>query len=213
MPKDNNKQPCPACNGISKIIFKKQGYDYYECVDCKTIFVPGGIDQSGMVGGGNEVERNLVQNGTRIERFIHLTGVYGRILDFGCGHSYLVKDCKEAGLNAEGYDKFNPECDQLPKGKFNICSMVEVIEHTHSPFAELDLIRGKLVIGGIVYIETSFTDISIEENIPLEEYYYINGDVGHCTIFSHKGLNILMEKKGFNILEPIDRNVRLFQKK
>lgn len=204
---------CPCCQSESKVIFNKKGYDYLECSSCKTVFIPDGINQSDMVGGGFETERNVNQNKERIERFIFLTGFYaGKILDFGCGHGMLVSDCKKAGLNCDGYDKFNPELDTIKDDNYTLITMIEVIEHTFAPFSELDVIYNKLAKNGVLYIETSFVDVANEENIPLEEFFYINTDVGHCTIFSHVGLDLLMQEKGFTPLKHINRNTRLYQK-
>jgi len=204
---------CTICGHQSKIIFNKKGYDYYECSHCKSIFVPEGIDQSSKVGGEHEVGRNEKENAVRIQRFKELVGKYGRILDFGSGHGLLVKDCLDEGLETCGYDKFNPEFEKMPEGKFNLCSMIEVCEHTHSPFNEFDVIRDKLLPRGILLIESSFIDIAVDEGIPLDEYFYISRDAAHCTIFSHYGLDVLMKKKGFNVLPPINRNVRTYIKK
>lgn len=175
--------------------------------------MPGGINQENMVGGEHEVGRNEKENGIRIERFLSLVGKYGRILDWGCGHGYLLKDCRAAGLAIEGYDKFNPEFEKIPEGQFNLVSLVEVIEHFSSPFEELDMIYDKLLPNGILFAETSFYDVAVQENIPLNEFFYLNPDRGHCTVFSHFGLDVLMKQKGFKIVPAINRNVRIFQKK
>jgi len=203
---------CPCCKSGAAFIFNKNNCIYYECTNCKTIFVPKGIDQRDMVGGGFELERNTTQNKERINRIVWLIGVEGKILDFGCGHGLLVKDCIDMGLNCDGYDKFNPDFNTIKEKKYDLISMVEVIEHTYSPFEELDIIREKLTDNGILYIETSFTDVALEEGIVLEDFFYINPDVGHCTIFSHIGLDLLMKSKEFIPLVPINRNVRLYQK-
>lgn len=204
---------CPVCRSVSKIIFTKNKYDYYECTNCKSLFVPGGIDQSNMVGGGFEVERNTIQNEERINRFRTMTGIYGSVLDFGCGHGMLVNDCRIAGLSCDGYDKFNDKFNYSIRRKYNLISMIEVIEHLSDPYEELNTIFESLQDNGVIYIETSFVDVAIEENIPLKDFFYINPDVGHCTIFSHKGLDILMQSRGFTPEKHINRNTRVYQKK
>lgn len=204
---------CTICGHPAKIIFNKKGYDYYECSHCKSIFVPDGIDQSNMVGGEHEVGRNENENATRIERIKELVGKYGRVLDWGCGHGYLVKDLKEAGMDAVGYDKFNPDFDKIPEGHFNLICLIEVVEHLSDPFNELDIIYQKLLPNGILKLETSFVDVALEEGIPLESFFYISPTHGHSTIFSHYGMDRLMIRKGFKVVPPINRNVRIFQKK
>ncbi len=204
---------CIICNSTSKIIFNKKGYDYYQCSSCQSVFVPDGINQADMVGGEHEVGRNENENATRIERIKELVGEYGKVLDFGCGHGMLVGDLRDAEIDAEGYDKFNPEFEKMPDGKFNIVSMVECIEHTFRPFGELDIIYEKLLPNGVIMVETSFIDVAVQEGIPLGEFFYISPAHGHCTIFSHYGLDLLMQRKGFKVVPPINRNVRIFQKK
>jgi 2-polyprenyl-3-methyl-5-hydroxy-6-metoxy-1,4-benzoquinol methylase len=78
-----------------------------------------------------------------------LVGKYGKILDYGCGHGLLVKDCKSVGLDVVGYDMFNQDFDKMPEGQFNLISLVEVIEHFAYPFIELDVIFEKLLPNGI----------------------------------------------------------------
>ncbi len=166
-----------------------------------------------MVGGEHEVGRNENENATRIERIKELVGKYGRVLDFGCGHGLLVRDLRNEEMDAEGYDKFNPEFEKMPEGKFNIVTMVECIEHTFKPFQELDIIYDKLLPNGVIMCETSFTDVANAEGIPLNEFFYISAVHGHCTVFSHYSLDLLMQRKGFKVVPPINRNVRIFQKK
>lgn len=209
MPQTN----CPACNGNSEILFNKLGYDYYQCQKCETVFIPGGLDQAAFdIGGEHEVGRNEKENGVRMDRFVQLVGGYGKILDWGCGHGLLVKDCKERGLDAVGYDKYNPDFNKLPEGKFSLIVLVEVLEHLHSKFTEIDVIYDKLVDGGIVYFESSFPDVAKEEGIPLKDFFYFAPNNGHCTVFSHAGLDILMKYKGFQPLNHIDRNTRIYRK-
>lgn len=204
---------CPACNGLAKVLFSKDGYDYHQCDNCWTVFIPEGLPQGGKVGGEHEVGRNEKENGIRIDRITKLVGTSGRILDFACGHGMLVADCKKAGLSAVGYDKYNSDFDKIPDGQFNIVTMIEIIEHLHGNMEELDLIHDKLLPGGVLMVETSFVDVALEENISLKDFFYFSVINGHATVFSHYGMDIMMYSKGFEILPPINRNVRLFRKK
>ena len=203
---------CPICQSKGwNFIFQKDGYDYLQCVECESILVPNGIDQSMMeVGGDKEIERNETQNAERIKRFIDLVGNDAKILDFGCGTGYLMADCNDEGLFCAGYDKYNEVFNRIVDTEYDLVSMVEIIEHTFKPFSELNKVYSVLKTGGYVYIETSFVDIMDK---PYESVDYINPKLGHCTIFSHKGLDILMGKKGFIPMEHINDNVRIFKKK
>lgn len=202
---------CPACNSSSIERLVKKETKYFQCQYCGTLF-SGALPNDNMVGGGFEIERNTQQNQGRLERFVSLVGKDAKVLDYGAGHGMLVNYLKENGIIAFGYDKYNPEYNLIKEHNFDLVSMVEVIEHLSYPFPELDQINLLLKPNGILYIETSFIDIAAEEKIPLEDFFYIDPSVGHSTIFSHYGLDILMVKKGFLPLPHINRNVRLYKK-
>ena len=206
---------CPICTNRSIPKLKKKDVQYYECRGCKTLF-SGQLDNNDMVGGGMEEERNITQNEERVNRIYNLfdDNKHGiNVLDFGCGHGMLVDDFKKFGFTCFGYDKYNLDFQYLPNQPiFHAVTMVEVIEHLSHPFVEIDLINSILHKNGVLYIETSFTDVAKDENIPLEDFQYINPSIGHSTIFSHIGLDILMSLRGFERLHPINRHVRLYKK-
>lgn len=211
---------CPVCYKNNEVAFNKKGYDYHFCFYCYTCYCKE-IDQSNMVGGGFEYERNTIQNQERINRIKSLSPIPGiKHLDWGCGHGMLVNDCISAGINSEGYDKFNPDYyrEKHPYQKYDIVSLVEVIEHmSEDSLKDLMLINLCLKPGGIVYIETCFTNLFFREEdgvlkSDLPNEYYIDPSVGHCTIFSHTSLDIRMIRSGFRVLSPVNQNVRLYQK-
>ncbi len=182
----------------------KNGTEYFQ--DDNGIIFCEPLNQDQMVGGGCEQVRNTMQNHLRIEKVFILKD-NANVLDFGCGNGMLIKDLKDAGIKCTGYDKFNSKFKKLPKKEtFDIVIMVEVIEHLNEPFVELDLIYKSLVKGGVVMIETSFSDwLTLEDS-------YIEPSVGHSTIFSHRGLTELMASKGFTEGGHFDRNVRIYKK-
>jgi SAM-dependent methyltransferase len=182
----------------------KNGTEYFQ--DDNGIIFCEPLNQDQMVGGGCEQVRNEMQNHLRLDRVFRLKD-NANVLDFGCGNGLLIRDMKAVGIKCTGYDKFNPKFKKLPKKEtFDIVIMVEVIEHLNEPFAELDLIYKSLVKGGVVMIETSFSDwLTLEDS-------YIEPSVGHSTIFSHRGLTELMASKGFTEGGHFDRNVRIYKK-
>lgn len=201
---------CIVCGDKTEKRLKKEDVQYYQCKTCKTLFSES-LPNDNMVGGGFEFERNKNHNEERIFRIKEfLNGK--NILDYGCGNGMLVDDMKKANLICDGYDKFNPKFDKIINNNYDVITMVEVIEHLSAPFSEIDEIYSLLKPGGFLYLETSFVDVATEENIELEDFFYISPSVGHSTIFSHRGLDILMLKKGFMITSHINRNVRVYQK-
>lgn len=187
-----------------KQLREKGGYMYYQ--DNNGIIFCDQIDQSNMVGGGNEQPRNIEQNPMRLERINRLKE-NPIVLDFGCGNGMLVDFLTDNGVQAHGYDEYSDKHNQPPLfNHYDIVVMVEVIEHLYTPFKELDNIFRWLKPGGIVMIETSFTDwLTIEDN-------YIEPSVGHHCVFSHAGLTQLMVSKGFVEIQHENQNVRYYQK-
>lgn len=209
---------CAICNNVAIERLKKGATTYFQCTNCRTLF-SGPLDNDNMVGGGNEEQRNIQQNHERIARIGDLCRGMKKeevfILDFGCGHGMLVNDLKNAGyINTYGYDCYNSEFSTLPqKGQFHIVTGIEVIEHTSKPYVELDVIYRSLRPNGCVILETSFVDIAAEDGIALEDFFYIEPKVGHSTIFSYHGLDLLMQQKGFLVQQVFNRNVHLYQKR
>lgn len=207
---------CVICNNVALERLTK-GVLYYQCTNCKTVF-SGPLEQDGMVGGGAEEERNTLQNPERIRRIEKLTKGTKKeeafILDFGAGHGRLVNDLKDAGfINTFGYDPYNPEFSRLPeKDKFDVISCVECCEHWSAPYTEIQVIRRALKPGGVIMYETSFVEVAIEENISLENFFYLNAEVGHSTLFSFHGLDLLMALNGFVPMTHYNRHVRLYRK-
>lgn len=162
-----------------------------------SVFCGDPLDQSGMVGGTGDR--------TSADAWRASIGS-GRCLDYGCGAGNLVRSLRAAGLEAEGYDPFSTEFSKKPGGLFNTVYMIEVIEHTASPYSELGEIREMMVEGGRLIVETSFSNWVVVGDP------YLNPKIGHSTIFSHLGLDVLMVSKGFSPAQHINRNVRIFTK-
>lgn len=194
----------PVTGGPCVKAFVKHGVQYYTD-DLKNIFCEA-LDQSNMVGGGNEVPRNSDElNAGRIERIRMLTGnEFPRVLDYGCGHGLMAKYFNERGVPCNPYDKY-VEGSELTYD--NDCAVLtEVVEHLSAPYSELAEVHSCLKFGGAVMIETSFSDWLTEDDA------YITPKVGHSTIFSHAGLDFLMQRFKFFVGDHINRNVRVYVK-
>lgn len=207
---------CPICNNFAPFRIKKGQTEYNQCINCKTVF-SNTLDNDNMIGGVAEVERNEQQNAVRIDRLRLLTERVSkedlRFLDFGCGNGLLIKDLQKEGYNCDGYDAYNEAYCTLPEhGKYHAISAIEVCEHFSAPYSEYDVMWRSLIPSGIIMIETSFTDVAAEEGIELEDFFYLNPDAGHSTLYSHHGLDLLMALKGFMPGSHLNRHVRIYQK-
>lgn len=194
----------PVTGGLCVKAFFKHDVQYYTD-DLGNIFCEA-IDQSNMVGGGNELERNSdALNAGRLERIRMLTGKeFPMVLDYGCGHGMMAKYFRDRGVECVPYDKY---VEGSVMTDDNDCvTMTEVIEHLSYPYAELAEVYSCLKFGGVVMIETSFSDWLTKHDT------YITPTVGHSTIFSHAGLDYLMTSYGFMVGDHLNRNVRIYVK-
>lgn len=186
--------------------FVKGGVQYYK--DELNNWFCTYIKQEDLVGGGFEPERNLNEiNETRLKRVREITGKQNpAILDYGCGNGLMVRYFQAQGVRGNGFDKFNPKFNRLELGTgYDCVTLIEVIEHLTEPWTELKQIHDCLAPNGKVMIETSFTDWLTPDDI------YVEPSVGHCTIFSHIGLDHLMARFGFQPGVHINRNVRIYE--
>ncbi len=204
MNESRTKLMCPVCETENESTFSKQNTDYYRCKNCQTLYSRY-LQQEEKVGG-EAFEGRSEQNAGRIERIKKLQVV--KVLDYGCGNGELVEDAVNSGLQVLGYDKYNPNYNKLPEGAgtFDCVTMVEVIEHTYAPYSELDEIHGLLRDNGFLYIETSFADF-----LDMNDHY-VDPSKGHCTIWSYKGMDMVMKQKGFALAGVINRNTRVYYK-
>lgn len=208
---------CSICNNIAVERLKKGVVQYYQCTNCLVLFC-GPTSQEGLVGGGAEMERNQQQNYLRIERIAELTrGIKKEdlhLLDAGCGHALLINDFKAAGYhNVDGWDAYNEEYSRLPeKGKYDVITCVEMIEHCSSGYHEITVMNRSLKKGGIAYIETGFLNAAWEDGLSNEDNPYINPLAGHSTIWTHHAMDIAFLQRGFSIFQKVNRHCHVYVK-
>lgn len=186
--------------------FVKGGVQYYK--DELNNWFCTYIKQDDLVGGEKEPERNANEiNETRLKRVREITGKQNPfVLDYGCGNGLMVRYFQAQQVRSNGFDKFNPKFNRLELGTgYDCVTLIEVVEHLTEPWNELKQIKECLAPGGKVMIETSFTDWLTPDDA------YVEPSVGHCTIFSHIGLDHLMARFGFQPGQHINRNVRIYE--
>jgi cyclopropane fatty-acyl-phospholipid synthase-like methyltransferase len=108
----------------------------------------------------------------RISALVHRIGVQGNdLLDVGCGLGMLVGALNKLGFHAcgletssfaaqkcqsEGLEVVNAQLAERPFGsrKFDVITMIEVIEHVSAPKTLMQQIAPLLKPGGVVYVQT-----------------------------------------------------------
>lgn len=161
-----------------------------------------------MVGGGFAYERSL-QNEDRIRRFKQLCGDSFTLIDWGCGNGELVKFANERDVKAIGYDKYSDDYNELPKEKADIISMVEVIEHMAGQKLE-DAFKQIFECAkqdAFLYIETCFSDVCGFDS------FYVEPEVGHSTIWSYRGIDLFLTKRGWDRHDMINSTVMVYKRK
>ncbi|MGI8864636.1 MAG: class I SAM-dependent methyltransferase [Solirubrobacteraceae bacterium] len=142
-----------------------------------------------------------------VERLLGgLTGV--RWLDFGCGNGGLVRYLNERTLaSAVGFEEgsiaqdarghgipiLSPEGLPARAGRFDVVTLIEVLEHTLDPLAELRRIRGLLRPGGLLFLTTGNAAPFAER---LVEWSYIRPEI-HISFFEPRTLELALSKTGF----------------
>ena len=205
---------CTVCDGLLRKSFTKSGicndYVYYTCEICSTIQLIEDINDSDLKTenedfGGRNTD---VLMSNRLLRTYDYISDHGSIIDFGCGTGAFVKYLKQNLINKNVkvlcIDK-NTELklQDIPKDSVDIIFMIEVIEHLDKPN---DILRGMsnvLKSGGVIYIETTFSDTII---MP-EEHSYVDPMIGHRIINSYTGLHFMAIRNGF---EPKKINANVF---
>lgn len=140
----------------------------------------------------------------------------GSILDVGCSTGLFLHEMKRAGWETVGIepnqsaaayarDRFNLEVFQgtltqssYPAKAFNVVSYWDVLEHTFSPFTELQHTAELLQPGGLVVINLPNFDCPEREWFgPLWNGY---DPPRHLYVFTRQTLTRLLQKTGF---EPV----------
>lgn len=224
---------CMICGNKAMETFPKEfqgiAISYYKCNKCNHLtaneFDPDELymDKSYFT----EVDHGWEMRNKRVLKFLNffsrLPGIklpLGiKALDYGCGIGSLVEDLAAIGNDAMGYEPFpNPgirleniitEQDQLEnfKGKFQLVTMIEVIEHLREPGIQLREIKELLTEKGYLLISTGI----FRENFHADEWFYLNPLAGHVSIYSEESIQQLLKEEGFLPIFRVNENLWLFR--
>lgn len=130
-----------------------------------------------------------------------------RWLDYGCGHGGLVRFLRESGLpKAAGFEKGwiagRARSQGLPlltesdlassRGRYDVVTAIEVLEHAVDPLAVLRSIRGLLDAGGLLFLTTG----NAAPHQDLVRWGYVQPEI-HVSFFEPRTLERALSLAGF----------------
>jgi hypothetical protein len=138
------------------------------------------------------------------------------ICDFGAGNGYLSKKLKEKKFNVLAYEPFIQKDTYLDKSYYcntpfnaDVLLMVEVFEHFTNAFEEIRRIISDFHNPNLIILTTNLTDNATK---PIEEWFYLDPDSGHFTLWSKKSLTLLGEMFGYKFISYDNAFLHIFCK-
>lgn len=215
---------CPICNSETSYFFRTQFLrnaeqkkddrmvHYYRCPNCDYIFAPEfktwtQEDFKREIYNEKYIEfdpefltirpmSNAVQLNNELQGLKHL--------DYGGGNGVMSERLRQFGVDSTSYDVFyNTE---KPKGKYDIITCIEVIEHTIDPLKLFFDINDLLKDAGTLILKTSVVDFwDCKNEFDFSKHWYVMPRNGHIGFYSIKTLQQIADKTGFKLLskDPI----------
>jgi 2-polyprenyl-3-methyl-5-hydroxy-6-metoxy-1,4-benzoquinol methylase len=230
-------QQCKLCGSknIIKLFRTSDGIDIYICSNCKIQFMNPQYSieyladyYSKYTNEKSEWDQELFYSHSfcldLIEEYLPLKG---KFFDVGCGYGHLLKLAEKRGWTAVGYDidcstvqRISNETGikiycgnfsqlNMSEGKFDVVSMLHVIEHLKEPNIYLEIISKILKDDGIFFLalpnikSRSAVLKYFLERIGLRRTkigaYYDTGH--HLWYFSPDSIKFTLKKFGFKVID------------
>lgn len=224
-----NKNKC-ACNGTAFKEYHKYSnaldrvVEYVQCESCGMIIAPESTKYTlakiynadyftnvdyGWKGRAKRLHTCIIF----INLFIPLKK--RRICDFGAGNGYLSKLLIDNGFNVLAYEPFIQNNIILEKSYYcdtpfdaDVLLMVEVFEHFTNAFEDISKILTDFHNPKLIIFTTYLTDDATE---PIDDWWYLEPDSGHFTLWSKKSLTLLGEMNGYKLIS-LDPFLHIFCK-
>jgi SAM-dependent methyltransferase len=224
-----NLVKCPLCGKFDAV--KKKGIrriinaeTVYGCEDCNFLYINKNLDidtinklynkEYWVANKENAADRNRFEyNMERIRRVRIRKPDFKTWLDVGCGMGDFVILLRQQGVESYGID-VSPEIKEVgdlmrgsvenienKDGYFDVISGIEFIEHLVNPMPTFNKIKELLKIGGILYLETSITEIL--DDLWNNPYFL---EPTHFSFYSMKAFEVIFRQIGFKWLDTDQRN-------
>ena len=240
---DLARVPCPACGAHpSRPWGEESKQPIFKCETCGSIFFNrpitrphdygtyypyfAGFDRLRYKWELNQRRRNFQFQLRQIER----ANPPGReLVDFGAGPGYFCAIAQEAGWNASAIEASAPAIEvgqreygvhytaleRLPDGNCSVFTMFHVLEHLDVPGSFLQVIRNKLVTGGVLVIHVPNRESlsALIRHLLAKYFRRSNSRRGslyypeHITGFTPAGLTLCADQAGFELIRLRQRTV------
>lgn len=143
--------------------------------------------------------------------------VKAKMLEVGCGWGHFLSEAASNGYDVHGIELSTHAAEEaqkrvgtdritngtiegsdLPKTQFNICVMIDVIEHVRNPLSFLETIHSLLAPGGYLFMVTPSTD-SLSAKILGRHWMEYKAE--HLYSFSRKSMSALLARTNFDNVE------------
>ncbi|WP_029034605.1 class I SAM-dependent methyltransferase [Salinimicrobium terrae] len=205
---------CPLCFSRGDLFYSQPEKEYWECTNCKGIFVPKEYFPNPVV----EKERYLTHNNDvddpRYQKFVspivesvieNFNPVDHVGLDFGAGTGPVItKLLTNLQYRISAYDPFFLPFPKLLQKSYDFIVCCEVIEHFQNPAREFDLLKSMLLPGGQLFCMTHL----FKPGIDFSAWYY-KKDPTHIFIYREETFDYIMEKYQFREVKIKNRLITL----
>ena len=219
-----NEVTCLVCGGEQhRFIGRKNQFDLWKCLDCKTIFTGDRAQQEVLKelydhyydGAHFEIHPVVAHSLERVVSSFERFRRTSKVLDIGFGEGGLLQIAQRQGWQCYGteisprslaYGKNqdwivtdNAEHDSrfTPQG-FDVVTMIELLEHVPTPQQILQAAARWLRPGGLLYLTTPNARSLNQRVLGLE--WSVVSPPEHLALWTPKGLRHALTKAGFQDL-------------